>query len=281
MMYPPRALISSAPERIARNVSSFGASTMHGVPALDQRDDAVLELAAGEALGVDVAHLFDLERGLERHRIARAAADHVQVLGCRRCDRASVADLLDASVASGTTGSRRRPARAARGPASSRPRAAYAAISSTPSLAVKLLVASTHRSGPADEQDRVVDQAVQARALDVDQRRQLRAALLGRLHRVQQVDRLAALAEADDQAALVEEVGQVAELRADDAVCLATGDARKEVLAAARGVRRGAAADEVDGARGMIASASRCASSARSAARRRSTGGCSWISLAM
>ena len=95
----------------------------------------------------------------------------------------------------------------------------------------------------------MVDQAVQARALDVDQRGQRGAAPPSSLHRVEQIDRLTALAQADHQAAGVEEIGQVAELRADDRVRLARGEAREQILAALGGVRRRAAADQVHGAR--------------------------------
>ena len=48
---------------------------------LDQRDYAMFELAPGEAFGVDIAHLFDLECGLEGHRITRSATDDIQMLG--------------------------------------------------------------------------------------------------------------------------------------------------------------------------------------------------------
>ena len=42
---------------------------------LDQRDRAVLELAGGEALGVDVGELLELQRALERHREAGVPAE--------------------------------------------------------------------------------------------------------------------------------------------------------------------------------------------------------------
>src|SRR5262249_52969185 len=98
--------------------------------------------------------------------------------------------------------------------------------------------------GSGREQDRFVYHAVQTGALDVDQRRQSRPAALRGFHRIQQVDGLAALAQADDQAALVEEIGQVAELGTNDAVRLSARDAREQILAAARGVRSRAAADQ-------------------------------------
>ena len=40
------------------------------MPSLDQGDRAVLELAGGEALGVQVGELLELQRALERHRVA-------------------------------------------------------------------------------------------------------------------------------------------------------------------------------------------------------------------
>ena len=127
----------------------------------------------------------------------------------------------------------------------------------------------------------MIDQAVQTRALDVDQRREPGAAADCRFHRLEQIDRFAALAEPDDQAAFVQEIGQIAELGPDDAVGLAAGDAREEVLAAARGVGRRPAADEVDGAGllDLVGQALRLRPA--SAASRRSTTGCSRISLAM
>ena len=42
---------------------------------LDERDRAVLELAGGEALGVDVGELLELERALHRDRVADVAAE--------------------------------------------------------------------------------------------------------------------------------------------------------------------------------------------------------------
>ena len=67
-------------------------------PGLDQRDRPVLELAGGEALGVDVGELLELERSLERDRVADVAAeeeDHPVVgelarqrLDLARCRRA-------------------------------------------------------------------------------------------------------------------------------------------------------------------------------------------------
>ena len=47
----------------------------HDLAGLDERDRAVLELAGREALGVDVRELLELERTLERDRVADVAAE--------------------------------------------------------------------------------------------------------------------------------------------------------------------------------------------------------------
>ena len=49
----------------------------------------MFELAPGEPLGVQVAHLFDLQGSLERHRITGAPTNNVQVLlaGDARAER--------------------------------------------------------------------------------------------------------------------------------------------------------------------------------------------------
>ena len=47
----------------------------HRGALVDQRDRAVLELAGGEALGVHVGELLELERALQRHRVAHVPAD--------------------------------------------------------------------------------------------------------------------------------------------------------------------------------------------------------------
>ena len=52
-----------------------GTTQNTGRPVLDQRDRAVLELAGGEALGVDVGELLELERALERDRVAGVPAE--------------------------------------------------------------------------------------------------------------------------------------------------------------------------------------------------------------
>ena len=52
-----------------------GTTQKHRQPLLDQRDRAVLELAGGEALGVDVGQLLELERALERDRVAGVPAE--------------------------------------------------------------------------------------------------------------------------------------------------------------------------------------------------------------
>ena len=57
--------------------------TVHGrghdhedrLAVVDQGDRAVLELARGEALGVDVRELLELERALHGHRVADVAAE--------------------------------------------------------------------------------------------------------------------------------------------------------------------------------------------------------------
>ena len=65
MMYPPRLLSSAAPESTSVLVSSSGANIRQGVPGFDQGDDAVLQLAGGEPLGMNVADLFDFQGRLE------------------------------------------------------------------------------------------------------------------------------------------------------------------------------------------------------------------------
>src|SRR5581483_2705833 len=75
--------------------------------------------------------------------------------------------------------------------------------------------------------------------------RQVGPALPGSAHRLQHVDRLAALAQRDDQAALVQVVLGVGELARGGEAYLAGGDAREQVLAAQRRVGGGAAADQV------------------------------------
>ena len=47
----------------------------HRQALFDDRDGTVLELACGEALGVDVGELLELERALERNGIADVAAE--------------------------------------------------------------------------------------------------------------------------------------------------------------------------------------------------------------
>ena len=54
---------------------------------LDQGDRAVLELAGGEALGVDVRELLELERALERDRVADVAARGTAPTARRRSRR--------------------------------------------------------------------------------------------------------------------------------------------------------------------------------------------------
>ncbi len=46
-----------------------------GWPGFDERDGTVLELACGEALGVDVGELLELERALERDGEADVPAE--------------------------------------------------------------------------------------------------------------------------------------------------------------------------------------------------------------
>ena len=47
---------------------------------LDERDRAVLELAGGVGLGMDVADLLELERALEAERVVEVAADEEDAL---------------------------------------------------------------------------------------------------------------------------------------------------------------------------------------------------------
>ncbi len=54
---------------------SAGGHADHHRARLDEGDGTVLELAAGEALGPHVGELFELERALERHRVADVAPD--------------------------------------------------------------------------------------------------------------------------------------------------------------------------------------------------------------
>ena len=51
------------------------------VAFLDERHRAVLDLGAGERLGLDAAHFLELQRRLHRDREAGAAADHEQLVG--------------------------------------------------------------------------------------------------------------------------------------------------------------------------------------------------------
>src|SRR6478752_7569579 len=73
----------------------------HRLPRLDQSDRAVLELAGGEALGVNVGELLELERTLERHGVADVTAEeeHRAGVGHEAGDLAhpveAVEDLLD------------------------------------------------------------------------------------------------------------------------------------------------------------------------------------------
>ena len=87
-------------------------------PLVDQGDRTVLELAGGEALGVHVGQLLELERPLERHREAHVPAEeqHRACVGQRRGPARAPAPCRRAP---------RRPPRAAR-----RRSATIAAISS-------------------------------------------------------------------------------------------------------------------------------------------------------
>ena len=51
------------------------ATATSGTVRIEERDGAVLELARGVTLGVEVADLLDLERAFERRRVAERAAD--------------------------------------------------------------------------------------------------------------------------------------------------------------------------------------------------------------
>ena len=79
MTRAPRALTCIAPPRTSSRVLVARRQDDAGRARLDQRDDAVLQLAAGEALGVDVAHLLHLQGRLQRQRIARSAPDDEEV----------------------------------------------------------------------------------------------------------------------------------------------------------------------------------------------------------
>ena len=81
----------------------------HELAGLDQRDRAVLELAGGEALGVDVGELLELERALERDRVSDVAAEEEHRLGVGHPVR-ELADLLLRDRAAPRRSSRARPA---------------------------------------------------------------------------------------------------------------------------------------------------------------------------
>ena len=61
---------------------SSGAKTRQGVPGLDQRNNAVLQLPRRESFGVNVADFLDLQSCLQSRWIVHAAADRKQVLLC-------------------------------------------------------------------------------------------------------------------------------------------------------------------------------------------------------
>ena len=85
MVRAPRAWISRMLDSSLE--CSSGSETGDGVidddrqALLDQRDRAVLELAGGEALGVHVRQFLELERTLERHRVADVPAEEQHRLG--------------------------------------------------------------------------------------------------------------------------------------------------------------------------------------------------------
>ena len=98
-------LLDAADHLVVQLVAAPGRhDAEHRQPVLDQRDRAVLELAGGEALGVDVGELLELQRALERHRVAGVAARGTAPTGRRRA-----------------RGRARRPARRRRAPAGCAP----------------------------------------------------------------------------------------------------------------------------------------------------------------
>ena len=60
--------------------ASLGAITTTGMSRVHQRERAVLELARGIGLGVDVGDLLQLERAFERDRVVDAAPEEQRVL---------------------------------------------------------------------------------------------------------------------------------------------------------------------------------------------------------
>src|SRR5437870_951155 len=73
---PRRARISS----IVETFLPCGITTTVGRLRRDQRQRPVFELGGRIGLGVQVADLLELERALQRHRIAGGAADEISVL---------------------------------------------------------------------------------------------------------------------------------------------------------------------------------------------------------
>ena len=134
--------------------ASLGAITTTGICAVHQRERAVLELARGIRLGVDVRDFLQLERALERHGVVDAAAEEERVLALRetlrpRLDlRLEVQRVLDAAgheaqLLDGVgLGLRRRGA-----PSPSRARAH--SVKSAASCVVNALVEATPISAPA------------------------------------------------------------------------------------------------------------------------------------
>ncbi len=126
----------------------------HRHAAVDQRDRAVLHLAGGIALGVDVADLLQLQRAFQRDREAGAAAEiqHVARLGDAGGERAGCARRAPAPRRRGPAPPAARPSPPLPAAALSVPRARPAASAkqaSTASCAVNALVLATPISGPA------------------------------------------------------------------------------------------------------------------------------------
>src|SRR5215207_239022 len=83
------------PRQYVRARAVVGRQDQAGRARFHQSDDAVLQLARGEALGMDVARFFDLQGCLQCRGVVRTATDHEEML--RRGQ--SICDLLDPSVA--------------------------------------------------------------------------------------------------------------------------------------------------------------------------------------
>ncbi len=149
-------------------------------------------------------------------------------------------------------------------------------------MAVKLLVASTQRSGPAPSGTAHVGQAPEGRALDVDERGDPSASPARGVHRIDDVDGLAALGQRQHRDSLGQQGAQIARTRRPLATLDAPArDPGQEIVRGQCRVAGRAAAHDVDVVGVIKEVGERRALSAPPVAMRRSTEGCSWISLLM